>query len=637
MITNMRLVPARALLMLGHIYDSALDALAEYLDNAIDAGANKVIVVLASDRVMIIDNGHGMTANMLPQDREMLDLYLDGAIAGNLKDDDDIRRRISDRSRQSLEWMMRSVALSPKIGTEGTNIRGVKGIGALAFRQIGNEAVWITRPSVAIQADRPEAPHCLKPPSTTDLERQQLAYTLTESSVPLADPFGRELDSGTMVIIYDLVEGVLNSSLRPNWVVSYIQGKYGSDIRNGRVKFVVVDQYTNEGKSPKYGGSGREIVVTPPEYRGVKIVETTGYLRHGRGPFRVELFFNPEGKTEEVTLRRKGSDMQPIRNIKELDIEPLNSGQVSGYIEYPDLREAEWSSDKKTPQDGPIRNQWVKAIGEILKDALAEIEKIEQRAIEVELQRFTNRVADAALQAMREDPMFESLLERDVALAAESVPKKTRRKRSGHQDTRSIVVVKDEYNQPVEGIVVTLETYSGKPVADASGRSIIRVTGVSGTVSLGTLESGQLRVVLDDLPEGVTARDGTERLFRISPSTPRVRIQFTLDTGGEPPDIRKLKGFTIWPHALPDIEQPYRIDRLSAGVLEVNTEFPPLRRAIDEGDDAMLTALYADIVSSAVAEYALKSNPRLMFYVQCKLYASLYELIRPKSRKRRRK
>ena len=273
---------ARVIPLLAQIYPTWVDALFEYGENGLDAGAKNIWYVLLPDKVIIIDDGHGMVAQMLPDDRGMLDLFRDDAVNQRLKDGEDVRTIINPQSLMSLEWMMIAGAFSPKLYEVGRRVRGVKGIGAIAFRRIGNKATWETMPSRTITTDIPATPHRLTPASNQDLANFRSVYTIDHSGSPLIDPFGRPLASGTRVEVFDLMDDP-SMQLRPTAVAEQLQTRFGADIRARKVQVTLIDLLTREGRATP---GGRIYNIDPPSYTRVMVANATRALRGGGAVLR---------------------------------------------------------------------------------------------------------------------------------------------------------------------------------------------------------------------------------------------------------------------------------------------------------------------------------------------------------------
>lgn len=625
---RMRILPSQAIWYLANQYEQNVQVLFEYVENALDARARDIWVVLAEEFHAIIDDGHGMNGEMDPDQAALLHYYLDEAAAGRLSEDDDISELITSESHCTLQWLMEGVTASAKKYVEGQHVRGVKGIGALAFRQIGNRAQWRSLPSINVSPNPPAMPYIVEPPSNEELIAGSLEYSkIVLSEDPLTDPFGNRLAHGTEVVIYDLIEGV-ERSLWPAFVADKLGQRFGSDIRDRGVTISVVDRVTNEGK--KHSG-GKIYVVDAPPYEGIALnIPEQGFLRKGRGPFKLQLYYDPEGKKLSVMLRRKGSDLRPIQELPEFDNKFFNSGKITGFIEYPDLPESEapWHSDKMTPRDGPVRNQWAKSVLRLVEEASKAVEEIEAFEEKAALDEFAEDFSEAVLAAMSEDPWLRDQLKHSLRL-----PKPRTRRRRGpnvNPTEYTVVQVRDEHGMPCRGIGVALYPFVGdeNPI-------VVRKTGQSGQVSVGVLETGDYRVQIHNL-QGASCPRGTSQVFRISGDNPRQTLKFELITGRPSPKENQLPGFRIYPHNLSDPGQPFRTDRLlDAGLFEINTLYEPFRRALDEGDELGLVTLVANMLSIGIPNCVLEGQDQSdIVLAQVKLFSHAFENMRPSRRRK---
>jgi hypothetical protein len=86
---------------------------------------------------------------------------------------------------------------------------------------------------------------------------------------------------------------------------------------------------------------------------------------------------------------------------------------------------------------------------------------------------------------------------------------------------------------------------------------------------------------------------------------PKETLRFYLRTGEEKPADKKIPGLTISPKSFGDSQRLYSISRLgTTGEVEVNTEIPEYRYAIDIGDEHTQIVHECLVVSMAISEFA---------------------------------
>lgn len=616
-----RLVSARAFELLATIYESPAAVLDEYIENGADAGATHICVLVARGSLVVVDDGHGMVPDLLPDDRTLLEEFFKQAEQGQAPTNFDIREMISPTSRKSLAWMTESIAFSPKIPSKDDKVRGIRGIGAQAFRQIAEKAIWRTRPAPELAREvywgegrKGEIPTLVfEPPSAEQLRRHDVSYEITESD-PLVDLHGHKLVSGTRVEISQIKAG-LENALRPGVLADHFRSRFGEDIRTGRFSLVVIDRVTEEAR--RVPGGQREIHVEPIHYRGILVLQRTCYLKGGKGEFGVEFYYDPDGRGFKPMLRRKGSDIRPLTELPEFDRQPFNSGRMSGYADFPDLPEMEapWSTDKRTPLNSPARNQWEKAIVELAGDINAAAAAIEERSRERMLRDITADLATATVEAMREVPVYQ-----DLVLGG---PTTRQRGKGGTKKSpladRVVATVFNEHNRGVAGITLEL-LRAGQLLARSE-------TGRSGIVSLGRFENGRYIARLI-VPDGMAPAGPTDYTFNISANQPGMRLVFRLQTKEPVPEETRMPRLDIWLHAWGQVDEMYSTRRLQHGMLEINSEAPDIRVALDAKDYDLLSALVAQCAAAAVTEYGLKGDPAFLFAHATQLFAKVYQRAR---------
>ncbi len=582
---------AGTLAALGTLYSSVSAVFAEYVDNALDAGATNIWIELYPDRIVITDNGTGMLPDILPSDQLILAQFSQG----KLKGDDDVRTLVDPIALSSLRWMVEFAALSPKGHKNDRNIRGTKGIGAIAFRFLGGKAVWRTRPNLELSQkfwrsqlkNRPTFK--LEVPTNSQLQSGDTTNVISESTQMLTSPDGNQLDSGTSVEITKLLD---DETIKPLALVDFLSGRFGNSIRSG-VKLIVVDRVSEKGKKT----NGINIEVQAPSYDGILIADMTAYVKSGNlMPFEVKIWYNPRAKNQIPQILRKGEMVGDVTNIAQLDCEPWNSGFLTGYIAFPDLvtdAEAPWNPTKTFPLPSPITNKWLNSISHVASEITAKIQEMEANRKEAEDRLRAKRIANAIEAAMQDLPGFRSLT------LLHPVAKKPKQKSSGKQtkkkeDLRSMATVVDQFGRGVRGVVVEIRK-DGQLSASL-------VTGLSGTVTFGVLENARYTVSLPDETRECTPK---KHAFTIDKVVKKVRIEFRVQTNLKPPDDKRIRGITLWIRDLGDPMVPYSIKHLQTlGRVEINSKSFDYMAAVDTGDEDKQALLECMYTAMAVTEYA---------------------------------
>lgn len=586
---------ADSLTSLGTMYPHNTDVLEQYVENGYDAGATQVIVVLEKNRIAIFDDGHGLVPRMSPDDYDTLGAYKEDLDSQKISGDlpfEILFPELSDSpSLRSFQWMMECIGLSSKRISHETQTRGIKGLGALSFQQIANRAVWYSKPRTDLAlayykhqevAQNPPTA-VLRSPTVDQLRNQIIRYEISETE-PLKNPFlGEEVQSGTLVELTELREGV-ERSLRPNSVIRSLQERFGNDIRIGRLKIQVIDRLSNEGESVTE--------VPPSTYPGMLIFHTESALRGGKGPFGVEVYFDPLGRALYPKLARKGSEVCPITQLSDFNRYPWNSGRLSGLVSYPDLsdEEAPWDAQKSLPLAGPVYNQWQKRVEEMVGDIETEIEKIEEERRSTQLEEFSKVLGQEMVEAMREIPEFRDLVVRPKREVGKKRPQKP--------EDRVIATVTNEHDDSVIGARVELWTTSPTELVRSA------VTKRSGVISFGRNPYDRYRLRIAELPTGAVIDGMDEYVFNLRASMPGVRENFRVINGEPPrPKPKPINQITPYLHGWSNTDEPY-IQRLEFGVVEINTEGVELREAISRNDVDGRVTLCAQYMASAAAEFA---------------------------------
>lgn len=601
-------VIAQVLQHLATVYHSTVEALAQAVENAVDAEATQVWIVLESNRITITDNGRGMVDQPTPEDMDVLEQF-QALLQAGAGVSGDVRNQVSPASRQTLWWMMQYVAFSQKMGNP--SVRGVRGIGALAWMTYGGTALIRTKPNTELA----EAywgsnqltiipTYELHPPTREQLSHHDVSYQIGETEKPLTDPWSKPLPNGTLVQVTGLDQGQMES-LRPALLAQYLQSRFGGDIREGRVQITMIDQLTDEGQKTR---GGKQIHIRPVEYKGVLILQRTYHMAGGTGPFTLHLRYNSRGRrgTTKVMLRRKDSEVTDIASLSELDIEPFNSGKLEGFIDAPDLSEDDfpWDTSKTRPMGGARYNQWIKKILGLIPEILESIESLEEKAKERQRDHYGETVADALRAAIQQvDAFADTLVGAPPAVA--TATKRTRTKNEHKPQTAVRAAVLDEHAKGVRNVTIEV-SLNGQLVRSQS-------TGMSGQVYFGHLPVGQyeMRVVI---PEGIGELTSNPSLqFRLTEGQPGFRGVFRLKTGTTAPVKKPTTRISVWFRELADPGQLYN-QRLGVGILEINTLAEPIANALASNDQRKLDAIIAFSAAAAVAEYALEGDKMFILH-----------------------
>ncbi len=577
--------------LLGQIYPSALEALAQSVENCGDAGAKHIWVVIEPTGIKVIDDGIGMVPFMLPQDVEVLDSFRDMAEAGKLPDDFDIDKIISvdSPSRRSLQWMRECIAFSSKRVETTGSVRGMKGVGALAYLTYADQAVYYTKPNQdLLRANwgndwrrHVNETFMSIPPSHSQLKRGNTDYPINATPVEqLADPWGRPLPHGTRLEAKGFLPG-REEALKPNSINAFLRSRFGSDVKSGRYELTIVDRITTSTE--------REIRVEPGSYKGVLLVDEDFFVRSGIS-FHMQLWYDPNGRTGQVMVRHKASEKFPLGKLSSFAGTLWSNGRLSGFVDFPDYPNGDdlWDTSKTNLLPTPESNQWEKKLLELLSRIEIEINKAQQQFQDKEMREVSQDLSAAAIESMQELEAFS-----DYALAA---PSRSRKPPGGGGSSPYVTVtVFDEYTRPLAD--VEAELWERGLLIDS------KVTGISGKFSFGRRPDGDYRIKVV-VPEGMSVLGTSDFQAKIRrDSQPGFSAIFHLKTGLAKRDTPKRFGKLITEFVdLGDPEVPYD-HNLNVGIVFFNQGYPPLNDAFKAHDEAMQDALLAEFTAAAISDY----------------------------------
>lgn len=291
-------------------------AVAELVENALDAGATHVTLTRAKKRgrvyLRVSDNGRGVPVS--PEGVPDFD-YVATHICDSLK------RRLDERQR--------------------AGVQGEFGIGLLGFWAIGREMEMVSQTGDA-------------PPHVMALRAGSRHYDTRRY-------LGRRQGDGVDVTIHD-VHRAAQSRLTAEKMQRYLGEELRERIRRAAATIVIEDRLP-----PR-----RTLTVQPATYRGRSIETITSIAVEGRPPVRAELYIAaPEkraparsggadasdggpgsGDRPEVGLYRLGTRVcRHIGDLPEFDRPPWTGGGLEGALDYPDFRLSPASREGFVPDD----------------------------------------------------------------------------------------------------------------------------------------------------------------------------------------------------------------------------------------------------------------------------------------------
>ena len=264
-----------AITILALSQSNPLKAIAEFVENSIDAGATKVHIFRGKKNgqsyLRIVDNGNG-----IPKDESGIPdfKYVATHICNSIK------RHLKARGAQGIQ--------------------GEFGIGLLSFWTVGEQLTLRS-------ADQSGHVHQMI------MRRSEPGYEISKSRALLAE-------SGTELIVQPLLPGLkLVNGEKLQWFI-------GMELRN-RLLGRGVEVYIHDLVSRN------EYVVEPQRFEGRKLAlsEIQG-LKH-------EIYLNSQSSSHRVGLYRQGTRVfEDIQSIPDLDPSVWGSGYFAGFLEWPDIQ-----------------------------------------------------------------------------------------------------------------------------------------------------------------------------------------------------------------------------------------------------------------------------------------------------------
>jgi hypothetical protein len=257
-----------------------LKAIAEFVENSIDAGAKSVTITRGRDHgahyLAIKDDGNGV-----PRD------------ADGLPDFKYVATHICDSIKRRL-----------KADGNGTGLQGEFGIGLLSFWTVGDNLTM-----VSTGADQR--------PYQMTMRKGDPRYDVCARRVLLAE-------KGTELKISPLLEGI--RSLSGEKIQWYLASELRDRIRDAQVRVTVVDKLAR-----------KQYEVEPRQFQG-RLLHNLPMIRTPHGDAYAELYLSEPSDSSRVALSRAGTRvMEDLASLPDLDHVPWSSRYVQGLIDVPFL------------------------------------------------------------------------------------------------------------------------------------------------------------------------------------------------------------------------------------------------------------------------------------------------------------
>ena len=257
-----------------------LKAIAEFVENSIDAKASNITIVRGKERgelyFKVIDDGNGIPLNS------------EGA-----PDFKYVATHICDSIKQRLKEQ----------GIEG--IQGEFGIGLLSFWTVG-ENLYLSSSGNDGKVYQME------------MNRNEPGYTITQKRTLIAHP-------GTELVIHPVLPGL--KQLSGEKIQNYLASELRDRIRKSGVRIKIKDRH-----------SRKEFDVQPRQYTG-RLIHECNTLETEQGDIYLELYLNAYSAENCVSLFRSGTRVVPaITEFYNFNKDPWSSGYLQGMIDVPFLQ-----------------------------------------------------------------------------------------------------------------------------------------------------------------------------------------------------------------------------------------------------------------------------------------------------------
>jgi hypothetical protein len=318
--------------------NNPLKAIAEFVENSIDARARNVTILRGREQgelyLKVIDDGEGIPLNEegLPNFR-----YVATHICDSLK------KRLKEQ------------------GAEG--IQGEFGIGLLSFWTVGERLLLSS--------------------AGADGRTYQMEMKKGESGYAIHPRRSLFPHPGTELMIHPLLPGI--RQLNGERIQHYLASELRDRIRRSGVTITVKDRY-----------SRKELEVKPREFTG-RLLHDNEVLETEKGDMYLELYLNPQDSANTVSLYRSGTRVLPsVSRLDLFDKEPWTSGYLQGSIDVPFLQLTPGT------RDGIIHDENLMIFSRAIEPVENDLIEIIERERQAEEEEASRRILKTVQRALKE-------------------------------------------------------------------------------------------------------------------------------------------------------------------------------------------------------------------------------------------
>ena len=318
--------------------NNPLKAIAELVENSIDAGAKHIRVVRGKEKgkpyLKVIDDGDGIPLNNegVPDFK-----YVATHICDSLK------RRLKEEGIR--------------------NIQGEFGIGLLSFWTVGHKLIMVSSGQDGKSYQM-------------EMEKGKPGYTIKQRLRLI--PF-----KGTQLIITPLLSGI--RLLNGEKIQRYLASELRDRIRHSGVKIRIIDRTSRS-----------EFDVKPRRYSG-ELLHNLPEIITPLGEVYVELYLSEKSPENYISLFRLGTRVLPsITVLDEFQVEPWTSGYFQGIIDAPFLHITPGT------RGGIIHDERFSMLCEALTPLRKYLEEISDEQNKAEEERMSRNILRSVQKAFRE-------------------------------------------------------------------------------------------------------------------------------------------------------------------------------------------------------------------------------------------
>ena len=260
--------------------NSPLKAIAEFVENSIDAKARNITIIRGKEQgetyLRVVDDGEGIRLN-----------------DAGVPDFDYVATHVCDSIKRKLKRQ------------GATGIQGEFGIGLLSFWTVGERLILSS-------AGADGRVHEM------EMHREVQHYQVTKRRLLFSQP-------GTELLVKPLLAGL--RQLTPERIQAFLAGELRERIRSSGVCIRIKDRRAR-----------KELVVTPREFSG-RVLREIAPIGTPLGTVDTELYVGQENAEHRVALFRHGTRVvADIGTLPGLDHEPWTSELLQGMVEAPFLQ-----------------------------------------------------------------------------------------------------------------------------------------------------------------------------------------------------------------------------------------------------------------------------------------------------------